>query len=92
MDIDRQIALIEDRLDIEDFKDSDKLAEFIDRFTNLWDVNNSSQNAAADVSGDLQPVAGLWNFHRRHDGHAGPEAMTFTPFPIGSGPASHTKY
>lgn len=61
MDIDRQIALIADRLDIEDFQDSDKLSEFIDRFTNLWDVNNSSQNAAADISAiySLSPAFGI---------------------------------
>lgn len=50
MDIDRQIALIADRLDVEDFQDSDKLMEFIDRFTNLWDVNNSAQNATSDLA------------------------------------------
>lgn len=61
MDIDRQIALIEDRLDIEDFKDSEKLSEFIDRFTNLWDVNNSPQNADGGISAiySLSPAFGI---------------------------------
>ncbi len=61
MDLDRQIALIADRLDVEDFQDSDKLKEFIDRFTNLWDVNHSSQNATAGVSAifSLSPAYGI---------------------------------
>lgn len=63
-DIDRQVATIESRLDIEDFKDPEKLSKFIDRFNNLWELKNgqSSQsvptllinsNPASGISSDL---------------------------------------
>lgn len=62
LDIDKQVEMIEERLDIEDFKDPEKLAEFINRFVNLWDVSNPvadnstllfGQSAAYGVSTDL---------------------------------------
>jgi hypothetical protein len=42
-DIDRQVKLFEDKLDIEDFKDPEKLQKFLQRFTALWDVTNPPQ-------------------------------------------------
>ncbi|MGI9425280.1 MAG: DUF1217 domain-containing protein [Hyphomicrobiaceae bacterium] len=39
-DIDRQAELIESRIDIEELKDPEKLGEFLERFTSLWDINN----------------------------------------------------
>lgn len=39
-DVDRQVKLFEEKLDIEDFKDPEKLAKFLQRFTALWDVTN----------------------------------------------------
>lgn len=41
-DIDRQADLIKSRLDIEDFKDPDKLNQFMQRFTALWELDNPS--------------------------------------------------
>ena len=38
-DIDRQAELINDRLDIEDLQDPEKLNDFLDRFTAIWDIN-----------------------------------------------------
>jgi hypothetical protein len=42
-DIDRQVKLFEQKLDIEDFKDPEKLQKFMQRFTALWDVTNGPQ-------------------------------------------------
>ena len=38
--IDRQAETITDRIDLEDFKDPEKLNEFIRRFAALWDAQN----------------------------------------------------
>jgi hypothetical protein len=42
MDIDKQAELIEKRLDIEDLKDPEKVQKLLNRFTSLWELNNSS--------------------------------------------------
>ena len=44
-DIDRQADLINSRIDIEDFKDPDKLNEFMQRFTALWELDNPSSGS-----------------------------------------------
>ena len=49
-DIDKQAALIEDRIDLEDFQDPDKLGEFITRFTTLWEIDNPTTTAASLVT------------------------------------------
>jgi hypothetical protein len=41
-DIDKQADLINSRLDIEDFKDPEKLNTFMQRFTALWELDNPS--------------------------------------------------
>lgn len=46
LDIDKQAALITNRIDVEDFSDPDKVAEFIDRFTSLWELERPRQQAA----------------------------------------------
>ena len=43
LDLDKQVDMINKRLDIEDLKDPDKLARFIDRFTTLWELERPSQ-------------------------------------------------
>jgi hypothetical protein len=48
-DIDRQAALIESRIDIEDFKDPAKIGEFLKRFTALWEVANPTFNPQASA-------------------------------------------
>ena len=49
-DIDKQVKLFEEKLDIEDFKDPEKLGEFLKRFTSLWEVNNPSAPQTATIS------------------------------------------
>lgn len=41
-DIDKQADMITARLDIEDFKDPEKLGKFLERFTALWELDNPS--------------------------------------------------
>ncbi|KGF68518.1 flagellar basal-body rod protein FlgF [Hoeflea sp. BAL378] len=41
-DIDRQADMINARIDIEDFKDPEKLDSFMQRFTALWEIENPS--------------------------------------------------
>jgi hypothetical protein len=45
-DIDKQADLINSRIDIEDFKDPEKLGKFLDRFTALWELQNPSDGFA----------------------------------------------
>jgi len=42
LDIDKQADMITKKLDVEDFKDPEKVEKFLMRFTALWDVNNST--------------------------------------------------
>ncbi|TGU42097.1 DUF1217 domain-containing protein, partial [bacterium M00.F.Ca.ET.146.01.1.1] len=44
-DIDKQAQLFEQKLDIADFKDTDKLSKFLTRFTSLWEINNPTSTA-----------------------------------------------
>jgi hypothetical protein len=57
MNIDRQARLIEERIDIAEFRDPARLHRFIERFTSLWDVENAgasgSQAALAPFAGSL---------------------------------------
>ncbi|SNY92167.1 Protein of unknown function [Cohaesibacter sp. ES.047] len=46
-DLDVQAAMIEERIDIEDLQDPDKVKELLVRFTALWDLEN--QNVSASV-------------------------------------------
>jgi len=45
-DIDKQAALIEKRLNVEDLKDPEKLKKLIIQFTSMWELSNPSQPAA----------------------------------------------
>jgi hypothetical protein len=49
-DIDRQVKLFEEKFDIADFTDPDKLAAFLTRFTSLWEVNNPTAPVQAQIS------------------------------------------
>lgn len=62
LDIDRQVAMIEEKLDVTDFQDPTKLSDFIERFTSIWDATNPvasptdllfSNNTAFGLSTDL---------------------------------------
>lgn len=50
LDIDTQADLINDRIDLDDLKDPDKLAEFMTTFTAKWEIDNpSSPTSAAGI-------------------------------------------
>ncbi|OHV83155.1 DUF1217 domain-containing protein [Mesorhizobium sp. ORS 3428] len=49
-DIDKQTQLFEQKLDIADFKDPDKLNTFLTRFTSLWEINNPTTTAQTSIS------------------------------------------
>lgn len=49
-DVDRQAALIEKRLDIEDLKDPKKLGELLTRFATLWEIDNPSTPAQSSMT------------------------------------------
>ena len=57
-DVDKQAALLESRIDIEDFKDPEKLSKFLERFTALWELENGS-NEYLDSSALLGSSAGF---------------------------------
>jgi hypothetical protein len=46
-DIDKQAAMISERLDVADLKDPEKLDEFLARFTSLWELENGQSMASA---------------------------------------------
>jgi hypothetical protein len=46
LDIDRQAALLNRRLDLKDLKDPVKVQTFLRRFSSMWDVNNASAATA----------------------------------------------
>lgn len=46
-DIDRQAALIDERLDIADLQEPEKLQELLNRFTSLWDLDNPATSATS---------------------------------------------
>ncbi|EKF18071.1 DUF1217 domain-containing protein [Nitratireductor pacificus] len=48
--IDKQVDLIKDRIDLEDFKDPEKLDEFLTRFTNMWELANPSGNQLSSIA------------------------------------------
>ncbi len=50
VDIDKQAAMIEARLDLEDLKDPEKLAELMTRFTTLWEIDNPTQMASSPIN------------------------------------------
>lgn len=49
-DIDRQVKLFEEKLDIADFADPEKLGKFLTRFTSMWEVNNPTAPVQAQIS------------------------------------------
>lgn len=52
-DIDKQVKLFEEKIDIADFSDPEKLSKFLQRFTSLWELSNPSQGNAASQIGVL---------------------------------------
>jgi hypothetical protein len=56
LDIDRQASLISSRLDIDDLKQPDKRAEFLKRFTTLWEISNPAAGSSAPAIQIGQPA------------------------------------
>jgi hypothetical protein len=61
-DIDKQAAAVEQAIDLDDLKDPTKLAKLLERFTALWEIDNSSDgydplavfgSASRGISSDL---------------------------------------
>ncbi len=50
VDIDKQAAMIAGRIDFADFKDPAKLAEFLGRFVNLWDLDNPQAGVVPSIA------------------------------------------
>ena len=48
-DIDRQAEAIGNRIDLEDFKDPEKLGRFLQQFSALWDIKSPQANTSASV-------------------------------------------
>lgn len=49
-DIDKQAKMLEDRIDFADFKDADLTADFLKRFTSLWEIDNPSSPTTSFVT------------------------------------------
>jgi len=49
-DIDKQVKLFEQKMDIADFADPQKLGKFINRFTTLYEIQNPTSTALTSVS------------------------------------------
>ncbi len=49
MDVDKQVAMIEKRLDVADLQEPEKLKELLNRFTTLWEMENSATVSAPNV-------------------------------------------
>ena len=47
LDLDKQVALIASKLDLEDFQDPAKVEDFLETFTAIWDISNSPNNTAS---------------------------------------------
>ena len=55
-DIDKHAAFIAAKINVEDFKDPDKLSRFISRFTALWQAGNANAQGQAPQIGLVQPL------------------------------------
>ncbi|TCD16727.1 DUF1217 domain-containing protein [Oricola cellulosilytica] len=53
IDIDKQVEMMKDRIDLEEFSDPAALEKFLERFTTLWEVNNGSATAQSSGIGLL---------------------------------------
>jgi hypothetical protein len=55
MDIDKQAEMIARRLDIDELKDPEKIARFLNRFASLWDLGNTRSTPASPALLFAQP-------------------------------------
>lgn len=58
-DVDRQAAAMDKRLDIEDFKDPEKLGKFLSRFSAMWDVSEAATPPTSPALTILSASSGL---------------------------------
>ncbi|MER9106527.1 DUF1217 domain-containing protein [Mesorhizobium sp. M0848] len=49
-DVDKQAQLFEQKLDISDFSDPEKIGKFLTRFTSMYEINNPTSSAVSSVS------------------------------------------
>ncbi len=56
LDIEKQAALIDSRLDIADLKDPERLKAFLTRFTSLWEIDNPSTAQSPSTVLFTQPI------------------------------------
>ncbi|WP_011579649.1 MULTISPECIES: DUF1217 domain-containing protein [Chelativorans] len=49
-DIDKQAEMIKERLDLEELNDPEKLEEFLQRFTTLWEIDNPSFSPQSSIA------------------------------------------
>ncbi len=55
--IDKQADMISSRIDMADFQDPEKVTEFLQRFTTMWDFSNSSTSSPTSIAALMaQPV------------------------------------
>ncbi|BDA85909.1 flagella associated protein [Aureimonas sp. SA4125] len=59
LDVDKQVAIIEKKLDVKDLQDPKKLDKFIARFAALYDLNNADLTAGSPYLGLFSQPAGL---------------------------------
>ncbi|MDN2566608.1 DUF1217 domain-containing protein [Aquibium sp. A9E412] len=48
-DIDKQVALMQDRFDVADFQDPEAVDELLNRFTSLWEISNPSAGTQSPI-------------------------------------------
>jgi hypothetical protein len=56
LDIDKQAEMVAQKLDIDDLKDPDKLAKFLNRFASLWDLGQGSSASTPPALLFAQPL------------------------------------
>ncbi|MBZ9699689.1 MULTISPECIES: DUF1217 domain-containing protein [unclassified Mesorhizobium] len=49
-DVDKQAQLFEQKLDISDFSDPEKLGKFLTRFTSMYEINHPTSSAVSSIS------------------------------------------
>lgn len=59
MDLDKQVAMYEKRLDVADFKDPKKLEAFIARFTTMYEMQNGAASSAAASAATAPFISGV---------------------------------
>ncbi|TYR30116.1 DUF1217 domain-containing protein [Mesorhizobium microcysteis] len=56
LDIDKQAALIESKINLEDFQDPEKLGKLMQRFTTMWEMNNPTTSPESMLVSLFQPM------------------------------------